>query len=76
MPAAVAEPIRILLVEDDPGDVLTTREALQAEEDVARSFRLHANAYVSKPVDFDQFVAIVRQVDDHFLSAARLPGRP
>lgn len=139
-------PIRILLVEDDPGDVLITTEALEstnllhslytasdgeealrflrgegehagaprpdlilldlnlprvdgrevlaqikadeqlraipvvvlstseAEEDVLSSYHLHANAYVSKPVDFDSFVRIVQQIDDFFLTVVRLPG--
>ncbi|HEY2812504.1 MAG TPA: response regulator [Acidimicrobiales bacterium] len=138
-------PIEILLVEDDPGDVLMTREALadsklinnlhvvnngeeaieflrregehdaaprpdlvlldlnlprldgrevlsiikndssfrsipvvvlttsDAEEDVLRSYDLHANAYVTKPVDFAAFVQVVRQIDDFFLSVVRLP---
>lgn len=142
-----AEPIKILLVEDDPGDVLITTEALEqtkllhelatvsdgeaaldylhrrgpyadaarpdlvlldlnlprrdgrevlaeaksdvslrsipivvlstseAEEDILRSYDLHANAYVSKPVDFDAFVRIVRQIDDFFLTVVRLPTR-
>jgi len=141
-----AQPIQILLVEDDPGDVLITREALeqskvandlhcvsdgeeaiqylrqegeyagvgvpdlilldlnlprrdgrevlaevkadpalrripvvvlttsQAEEDVLRSYDLHANAYVTKPVDFEQFVQVVRQVDDFFFTVVRLPN--
>jgi CheY-like chemotaxis protein len=140
-----ALPIEVLLVEDDPGDVLMTREAFQehklrntlhvvtngadamlflrkggpyadsptpdlilldlnlprmdgrevlaaikadevlrripvvvlttsdAEEDVLRSYNLHANAYVAKPVDFEQFVRVVRQVDDFFLTVVRLP---
>jgi CheY-like chemotaxis protein len=139
------EPVEILLVEDDPGDVLMTREALaeskvlnnltvvsngeealryllqegehadavrpdlvlldlnlprvdgrevlarvkaderlrtipvvilttsEAEEDVLRSYQLHANAYVTKPVDFDSFVDVIRQVDDFFISVVRLP---
>jgi CheY-like chemotaxis protein len=138
-------PIQILLVEDDPGDVLITKEALehskvfntlhcaangeealaflrregayadavvpdlilldlnlprvdgrevlaqvkddpvlrripvvvlttsQAEEDVLRSYDLHANAYVSKPVDFDRFVQVVQQVDEFFFTVVRLP---
>ncbi len=141
-----ARPIQILLVEDDPGDVLITKEALehskvandlhcvsdgeeamqflrregahadaivpdlilldlnlprvdgrqvlgeikadpelrripvvvlttsQAEEDVLRSYDLHANAYVTKPVDFEQFVRVVRQVDEFFFTVVRLPG--
>ncbi|HEX4867943.1 MAG TPA: response regulator [Acidimicrobiales bacterium] len=140
-----ARPIQILLVEDDPGDVLITQEALehskvantlftvsngeeaiaflrqegdyadagvpdlilldlnlprldgrevlaqikedpalrripvvvlttsQAEEDVLRSYDLHANAYVTKPVDFAQFVNVVRQVDEFFFTVVRLP---
>jgi CheY-like chemotaxis protein len=141
-----ARPIEILLVEDDPGDVLITTEALeqgkvannlycvedgeaaiaflrregehadavrpdlvlldlnlprrdgrevlaeikgdpdlrripvvvlttsQTEEDVLRSYDLHANAYVTKPVGFEQFVEVVRQVDDFFFSVVRLPS--
>jgi two-component system response regulator len=136
-------PITILLVEDDPGDVLMTREALaeskllndlhvasdgreaidfldasgpngtkprpdlilldlnlpridgrevlayikgnerlrripvvilttsSAEEDIVRSYDLHANAYVTKPVDFEQFMTVVRKVDEFFISVVR-----
>jgi CheY-like chemotaxis protein len=139
-------PIEILLVEDDPGDALITREALEhskvlnnlhclangeeaiaylrregdyanatrpdlilldlnlprvdgrevlaeikadpalrripvvvlttssAEEDILRSYDLHANAYVTKPVDFERFVEVVRKVDDFFFTVVRLPG--
>lgn len=142
-----ATPIEVLLVDDDPGDVLITREALvgsklvhnlhvvdngeravdflrrqgdyhdvprpdlilldlnlprldgrevlarikgdeslrqipvvvlttsDAEEDVLRSYDLHANAYVTKPVEFEAFIAVVRQIDDFFLSVVRLPHR-
>lgn len=142
-----ARPIDILLVEDDPGDVLITTEALEhskvtntlatvedgeqalaylrregryadvtrpdlilldlnlprrdgrevlaeikadpelrripvvvlttssAEEDILRSYDLHANAYVSKPVDFERFVEVVRQVDEFFFTVVRLPDR-
>ncbi len=142
-----AEPIDVLLVEDDPGDVLMTQEAFKdykianrltvvtngedaiaylrkqgrfagvrtpdlvlldlnlprrdgrevlrevkgdpslrrvpvvvlttsdAEEDVLASYDLHANAYVRKPVDFDQFVAAVRAIDDFFITVVRLPSR-
>jgi CheY-like chemotaxis protein len=142
-----ARPIEILLVEDDPGDVLMAREALEegkvanrlavvndgeeamaylraeganadrvrpdlvlldlnlprkdgrevlaeiksdpalrsipvvvlttskAEEDILRSYDLHANAYVTKPVDFDRFIEVVRQIDDFFVSVVKLPNR-
>lgn len=55
-----------------PVVVLTTSEA---EEDVLRSYSLHANAYVTKPVDFERFIEVVRQIDDFFVSVVRLPGR-
>ena len=54
-----------------PVVVLTTSEA---EEDVLRSYDLHANAYITKPVDFDRFVDVVRHIDDFFVSVVRLPG--
>jgi CheY-like chemotaxis protein len=141
----IVHPIEVLLVEDDPGDELMTREAFQdnkignrlhvtrdgeealdflyrrgdhadapkvdlvlldlnlpkydgrqvlevirsdpylthmpvvvlttssSEEDVLRSYKLHANAYVTKPVDVNQFIAAVRQIDEFFLSVVRLP---
>ncbi|HYF28249.1 MAG TPA: response regulator [Baekduia sp.] len=53
-----------------PVVVLTTSEA---EEDILRSYDLHANAYVSKPVDFERFIEVVRQIDDFFVSVVRLP---
>jgi CheY-like chemotaxis protein len=146
MPSEV-QPIEVLLVEDDPGDELMTREAFEenkvrnnlhvardgeealdflnrrgeyadaprpdlvlldlnlpkfdgrqvlaeikadedlrtipvvvlttsgAEEDILRSYQLHANAYVTKPVDFSRFIQVVRQIDDFFVSVVRLPAR-
>jgi CheY-like chemotaxis protein len=146
-PVVEAVPIEVLLVEDDPGDVLMTREAFeehkvgnrlnvvsdgvdalaylrkeepyqgavrpdlilldlnlprrdgrevleeikndsslrqipvvvlttsQADEDVLRSYQLHANAYVTKPVDFERFVTVVKQIDEFFISVVRLPPR-
>jgi CheY-like chemotaxis protein len=142
-----AKPIEVLLVEDDPGDVLMTREAFEdnklsnhlhvvndgeqaiaflthaepypeaprpdlilldlnlprkdgrevlaeikadddlraipvvvlttseAEEDILRSYNLHANAYVTKPVDFEQFIGVVRHIDQFFVSVVKLPRR-
>ena len=55
-----------------PVVILTTSTA---DEDVLRSYDLHANAYVTKPVDFDAFLSVVRQVDDFFVTVARLPPR-
>jgi CheY-like chemotaxis protein len=142
-----ATPIEVLLVEDDPGDVLMTREALaegdharrlnvvgdgvaalayvrreapfagairpdlvvldlnlprrngrevladmkadpalrdipvvvlttsSAERDVLDSYQLHANAFITKPLDYDSFVTAVRQIDEFFIGLARLPYR-
>jgi CheY-like chemotaxis protein len=53
-----------------PVVVLTTSEA---EEDILRSYSLHANAYVSKPVDFDRFVEVIRRIDDFWVTVAKLP---
>jgi len=141
----VGRPLRVLLVEDDPGDVLIAQEALRAgnlstrldvvsdgveamaylrkqdayaeaerpdlilldlnlprmsghevlaelkadsslrripivvlstsvaAEDIAKSYELHANVYVSKPVDFDDFAGVVKQIDEFFASVAQLP---
>ncbi len=55
-----------------PVVVLTTSEA---EEDILRSYDLHANAYDTKPVDFESYVRVARQVDDFSLSVLRLPPR-
>ena len=53
-----------------PVVVLTTS---QAQEDVAKSYDLHASVHVSKPADFDQFTDVVRQIDDFFGNVAELP---
>jgi CheY-like chemotaxis protein len=55
-----------------PVVVLTTSEA---EEDVLKSYRLHANAYVTKPVDFERFLEVVRQIDEFFVTVVKLPRR-
>lgn len=55
-----------------PVVVLTTSEA---EEDVLRSYSLHANAYVTKPVDFERFIQVVRKIDEFFVQVVRLPSR-
>jgi CheY-like chemotaxis protein len=141
----LAQPLRVLLVEDDPGDVLIAREALAAANvqtrlsvvsdgtqalaylrrqephtgaerpdlilldlnlpgmtghevlaevkgddelrripvvvlttsatpaDITKSYDLHANVYVAKPVDFDAFARVVKQIDDFFRGVAELP---
>jgi CheY-like chemotaxis protein len=56
-----------------PVVVLTTSKA---EEDILRTYDLHANCYITKPVDLDQFIAVVRSIDDFWLSVVRLPSKP
>ena len=53
--------------------VLTT--SLQ-EEDIARSYHEHANCYISKPVDFDKFMGVVRSLESFWLTVVRLPSKP
>jgi CheY-like chemotaxis protein len=53
-----------------PVVILTTSEA---ETDIVRSYELHANAYVTKPVDLRRFLQVVREVDHFFLGVAKLP---
>jgi CheY-like chemotaxis protein len=53
-----------------PVVVVTTSKL---EEDVLRSYKLHANAYVTKPVDFDRFIEVVRQIDEFFVTVVKLP---
>ena len=55
-----------------PVVVLTTSAA---DEDILRSYELHANAYVTKPVDFDHFIEVVRMTDDFFVNIVKLPRR-
>jgi len=53
-----------------PVVVLTTSAA---EEDILRSYQLHANCYITKPVDFEQFTKIVKLISDFWFAAVRLP---
>ena len=52
-----------------PVVILTTS---QAQQDVLRSYALHANAYVSKPVDFERFMEVIRQIDNFFVTVVKL----
>ena len=53
-----------------PVIMLTTSSA---EEDIVRSYSLHANAFVSKPVDFEHFIDAIRQIDNFFLTWSACP---
>jgi CheY-like chemotaxis protein len=52
-----------------PVVILTTS---QAEQDILRSYALHANAYVSKPVDFERFMEVIQQIDNFFITVVKL----
>ncbi|HKP74685.1 MAG TPA: response regulator [Longimicrobiaceae bacterium] len=147
-PHGVARPVEVLLVEDNPGDVRLTREALrdgkvsnhlsvvtdgvealkflrrqepyadaprpdvvlldlnlpkkdgrevlqeikgdpslrtipvviltssEAERDIAGAYALQANCYITKPVDLDQFITVVRSIEDFWFTVVKLPPEP
>ncbi|HSZ18735.1 MAG TPA: response regulator [Candidatus Acidoferrum sp.] len=54
-----------------PVVILTTSKA---EEDILKTYNLHANCYVTKPVDLDQFVKVVRSLEDFWLAIVKLPN--
>lgn len=62
-----ADPVLKLI----PVVVLTTS---RAEEDVLRAYGHHANCYISKPVDLDQFVKVVRSIESFWLAIVKLPS--
>ena len=54
-----------------PVVVLTTSEA---EQDILQSYNLHANCYITKPVDMEQFVTVVKSIKDFWFTIVRLPS--
>ncbi|MWA15757.1 hypothetical protein [Streptomyces sp. BA2] len=84
-----AAPIDVLLVEDDPGDELMTREAFEdnkirntlhvvrdGEEALDFLYQRGEHTAARRPdIDLDQFIAAVRQIDDFFVQVVRLPRR-
>jgi DNA-binding NarL/FixJ family response regulator len=91
--------IEVLLVEDSPGDVRLTREALKDAKmhiikesdalksipvvilttsaspvDVEQSYKLHANCYITKPVDLQGFIKVVLSIDNFWLTIVKLPS--
>lgn len=55
-----------------PVVVLTTSDA---EQDVLKTYDLHANCYVTKPIDLEQFITVVRSIEDFWLTIVKLPQR-
>ncbi len=54
-----------------PVVVLTTS---RAEQDILESYDLHANCYITKPVDLDQFITVVQSIEDFWLAIVKLPS--
>ena len=57
---------------DIPVVVLTTS---MDEEDIVKAYKLHANCYISKPVDFMQFTEMIKQIEGFWLQLVKLPPR-
>jgi len=55
-----------------PVVVLTTS---RSEQDILKSYNLHANCYITKPVDFEQFSSVVRAVEDFWFTVVKLPPK-
>ena len=54
-----------------PVIILTTSES---ERDIMKSYELHANSYIQKPVDFFQFLDVVKEVQNYWFSIVRIPN--
>ena len=54
-----------------PVVILTTS---QAEEDILKAYHLNANCYITKPVDLDQFIKVVKTIEDFWLTIVKLPS--
>jgi two-component system response regulator len=53
-----------------PVVILTTSES---EADVLKTYKMHANCYITKPVDFNQFIKVVKSIEEYWFSIVRLP---
>lgn len=78
MPRMNGQEVLAKIKEDDelktiPVVVLTSSEA---EKDILQSYNLHANCYITKPVDLPQFMAVVRTIEDFWLCIVKLPTGP
>lgn len=54
-----------------PVVILTTS---QAEEDIIKTYNLHANCFISKPIDLNQFIKVVKSIEDFWLTIVKLPN--
>ena len=62
---------RIRVLRQIPVVVLTTSEA---EEDVFRAYTAHANCYITKPLDLNQFIRVIKAIEGFWLTVVKLPG--
>ena len=62
------DPVLMLI----PVIVLTTSES---EQDILNMYSHHANCYITKPVDFNQFISVIKSVEDFWLSIVKLPRK-
>ena len=60
------------VVIDVPG-TYSLEPTSKAEEDILRTYNLHANCYITKPVDLNQFIGVVKSIEDFWLTVVRLP---
>jgi CheY-like chemotaxis protein len=71
------EVLQIIKSDDDlkriPVVVLTTSKA---QEDIVRSYNSHANCFITKPIDIDQFMDTIKIVEDFWFTVVKLPSRP
>jgi DNA-binding response OmpR family regulator len=47
----------------------------KAEEDILKTYNLHANCYITKPLDFDKFIEVVKSIEDFWLTVVKLPNQ-
>jgi two-component system, chemotaxis family, response regulator Rcp1 len=47
----------------------------KADEDILKSYDLHANCYITKPIDFDQFIKVVKSIENFWLTIVKLPPK-
>ena len=47
----------------------------QAEEDILKSYNLHANCYITKPIDLNQFIKVIKSIEDFWFSVVKLPPK-
>jgi CheY-like chemotaxis protein len=55
-----------------PVIVMTTS---QAEEDISKSYNLHANCYITKPIDLDRFIRVIKSIEEFWFTIVRLPPK-